>query len=205
MRREVGGTLAGVTALLMVTGCTPEGRADRPAVAVTSPAASASTTVDAATLATGPEADEVPRPVRCVPGEAHMTEPTPTPSGPDDVVVGPVVWRGLKAMATGDPAAFGYQDADGGHYKIGVGIQAGATVTVMIGPEARGYAGLKYGQAWGYRPVEGVRFSACPDDDTWFVGGFFVKGHRCVPLDVTAEGAPPVRVVVSLFAGPCPD
>ncbi|MFD2763418.1 hypothetical protein [Micromonospora eburnea] len=203
MRREVG-ALAGVTALLMVNGCTPEDRAGRPVVTTASPAATASTMVDAAAVATGPEADEVPRPVSCGPGESHMIEPMPTPSGPDDVVAGPVVWRGLKAMTTGDPAAFGYQDADGGHYKVGVGVRAGATATVMIGPEARGYAGLKYGQAWEFRPVEGVRFAACPDGDTWFVGGFFVKGRRCVPLDVTAENARPVRVVVSLFAGPCP-
>ncbi|MFU8873025.1 hypothetical protein [Micromonospora sp. SL4-19] len=133
-----------------------------------------------------------------------MTEPTPVPPGPDDVVAGPMTWRGLKAMATGDPASFGYQDADGGHYKIGARVRAGATVTVTIGTEARGYAALAYGQAWGYRPVDGVTFSACPDADTWFVGGFVVKGHRCVPLDVTADGARPVRVVVSLFAGQCP-
>ncbi|MEU8263372.1 hypothetical protein AB0C02_22430 [Micromonospora sp. NPDC048999] len=204
MWRKVRGALAGVTALLVVTGCTSQERAGRPVATTASPAATVATPADVAIAAAGPEADEVPRPVSCGPGEAHTTEPTPTPPGPDDVVAGPVIWRGLKAMATGDPASFGYQDAEGGHYKVGVGIRAGTTVTVMIGPEARGHAGLKYGQAWGFRPVEGVRFTACPDDDTWFVGGFFVEEHRCVPLDVTAEGAQPVRVVVSLFAGACP-
>ncbi|MEU2616275.1 hypothetical protein ABZ570_32640 [Micromonospora sp. NPDC007271] len=202
MRRGVRGTLAVGTALLVVPGCTSGGGAGGPAVPAASPTATA--TAEATISAAQPVTDEVPRPVTCGPGEAHMTEPTPTPPGPDDVVAGPVIWRGLKAMATGDPASFGYQDADGGHYKVGVGVQAGTTVTVMIGPEARGRAGLKYGQAWGYRPVEGVRFAACPDGDTWFVGGFFVKGRRCVPLDVTADGSRPVRVVVSLFAGRCP-
>ncbi len=203
MRRKVR-ALAGVTALLVVAGCASEDRAGRPVATAASPTATISASADVAISLAGPEADEVPRPVSCGPGEAHMTEPTPTPPGPDDVVAGPVIWRGLKGLATGDPASFGYQDADGGHYKVGVGIRAGTTATVMIGPEARGQAGLKYGQAWGYRPVDGVRFTACPDGDTWFVGGFFVKGHRCVPLDVTAEDAQPVRVVVSLFAGDCP-
>jgi hypothetical protein len=57
---------------------------------------------------------------------------------------------------------------------------------------------------WHYSPAQAVTFHACPDADTTFVGGFFVRQDRCVPLDIRVGDARPVRIVVSVFAGRCP-
>src|SRR5579859_7954865 len=67
------------------------------------------------------------------------------PQTRDDVALGPMRWPNLKAMATGDPHNWGYRDAAGFHFKTGVELTAGATVTVTVAPEARGQAGLEDG------------------------------------------------------------
>jgi len=123
---------------------------------------------------------------------------------PDDLVVGPLTWPHMRSWATASPTGYGYQDTSGFHYKIGALLRAGSTVNVTVAPEARGEAGLEYGLRWDYSPAQSVTFHACPTADTGFVGGFFVKKNRCLPLDVRVGNAPPVRVVVSVFAGPCP-
>ena len=65
------------------------------------------------------------------------------------------------------------------------------------------YAGLDYGQAWGYSPASAVTFHSCLNADTAFIGGFHVECRRCVPLDVSEGGKPPIRIVISFFNGSC--
>ncbi|MFC4105169.1 hypothetical protein [Micromonospora zhanjiangensis] len=126
---------------------------------------------------------------------------TVTPS-PNDVTVGPLTWPGLRGWANAWPADYGYGDDDG-NYKLGAEVRAGAEVTVTVGPEARTYAGLSYGQRWSYSPAESVTFHGCPYRDTAYIGGFQVKGKRCVPFDIQVGDASPVRVWIGFFA-PCP-
>lgn len=105
--------------------------------------------------------------------------------------------------ATADPSGY-VTSASGNDFKVGAEIKAGATVTVSVPATAPGHAGLEYGQSWSYSPAQAVTFHACPDTDTAFIGGFHVEGRQCVPLDIAVGGAPPTRVVVSFFNGPCP-
>jgi hypothetical protein len=142
----------------------------------------------------------MPRSVRC----DEPIGPADWQQSPDDVAAGPLRWPHLKQWATSNPAGYGYHDSAGFHYKVGVELKAGSTVTVTVAPLARGQAGLEYGLRWGYRPAQAVTFHACPDADTAYVGGFFVKRNSCVPLDIQVGNARPVRIVVSVFAGRCP-
>lgn len=172
-----------------------------------------------------------PRPVECVEGitsidggsgGAHgdTTPLAPTASAtsapsaggagrPDaatDVTIGPLTWRGLRGLATGDQHAHGVQNSDGWHYRVGPDIAAGAVVTVTVGVQVRARAGLEYGSGYGDAPAPAVTFHSCPAAPTSFSGGFFVAGdgRACVPLDVRIGDAAPRHVVISFFNGRCP-
>jgi len=119
----------------------------------------------------------------------------------DDLIVGSLFWPGLRGWATADPAGFSGGERDS--YKIGVAVKAGAVVTVSVPNSSKDQAGLKYGQSWDYQPAQSVTFHGCLEYDTAYIGGFFVVGRRCVPLDITEQGKPPARVMVSFFAGRC--
>lgn len=145
--------------------------------------------------------------VRCGGGEARISPVADGPPKPQDIVVGPLRWPGLKDRARANREGYGNQQSDGWHYKIGAEIAAGARVTVSVAPEARGKAGLGYGQQWDYTPAQKVTFHACPKARTAFVGGFVVAGATgriCLPLDIRTGEAPPRRITVSLGAGKCP-
>jgi len=116
-------------------------------------------------------------------------------------VVGSIKWPGLRGWATADPRRFG--DPGTGDYKIGAEVRAGATVTVSIPAGHEGTAGLEYGQAWQQSPTSTVTFHGCPAGNTAYIGGFHVKSHGCIPLDIAENGRPPTRVTVSFFAGAC--
>lgn len=124
---------------------------------------------------------------------------------PGDVRVGPLVWRGLGDLATGDQNAHGEQNSDGWHYRLVPRLNAGAVVTVTIGAEQRARAGLEYGGGYGIAPAPSVVFHACTST-TFFTGGFFVAGdgRACVPLDVKVGDAPTQHIVISFFKGHCP-
>ncbi|MEV0096143.1 hypothetical protein [Streptomyces sp. NPDC050738] len=146
--------------------------------------------------------------VRCVEAEAHVSPVTAGPPNPQDVTVGPLTWKGLKDRARSDREGFGTKQSDGWHYKIGVEITAGASATVSVAPQARGKAGLAYGQQWDYTAAQEVAFHACPKARTGYIGGFVVAdptGRSCLPLDIRTGEAPPRRITVSLGAGTCPD
>jgi hypothetical protein len=189
-----------IAALVLLAACTAHRAPSTPTPPPTTtlsqaaqPAGPDSTAASAGTVAN-------PRSILCDPHEAHI-ERTIQRSA-DDVVVGPLGWPHLKTWATADPGGF-VTSASGNDFKIGVELQAGATVTVTVALEARTYAGLDYGQSWSYSPAQAVTFHACPHTDTAFIGGFHVEGHRCVPLDIRIGNAAPTRIVVSFFNGRC--
>ncbi len=121
---------------------------------------------------------------------------------PDDLVTGPLDILSGKKLATADPAGYG----DRGEYKVPVAIGPGATVTVMIAPQARGRVVIdnSYGPAGG---VAAATYHSCPAGWTVFIQGFAFPDHRargCVPLDVQADSQPrTLHLTVSLFAGTC--
>jgi hypothetical protein len=142
-----------------------------------------------------------PRQILCIVREAHLTSPS-FPAYDTDVVVGSISWPELKTWATADPNGF-RTARSASDYKIGAQVSAGATVTVSVAQEARAYAGLDYGQGWGYSPTTAVTFHSCATAETAFIGGFHVEGRRCVPFDVSEDHKPSIRVVISFFSGTC--
>jgi hypothetical protein len=142
-----------------------------------------------------------PRQILCKVTEAHIASAS-FPSFATDVVVGSLSWPELRKWATADPSGYS-MGGSRSDYKIGAQVEAGATVTVSVAPEARAYAGLDYGQASGYSPTSAVTFHACAAADTAFIGGFHVVGLRCVPFDVSEDHKPSIRIVISFFNGPC--
>ena len=172
--------LAGVGLVAMV-GCSTS--TERPSASSSTPAAAQ------------------PRQILCLVTEAHLTSPS-FPAYDTDVVVGSLSWPQLKTFATADPTA--YRDAQSANdFKIGAQVKAGAVVTVSVAPEARAYAGLDYGQGWGYSPATAVTFHACATAETAFIGGFHVEGRHCVPFDISEDNKPPIRTVISFFNGAC--
>lgn len=196
--------IAAVT-LAACTSPPPDGRAvpASPSETSTSPAPAPELTEAPGPDSTAPSAGtlETPRSILCRSNEAHAVQPVERSA--DDIVVGPLGWPSARKWATGDPAE--WSDPTTGYVKVGAELTAGATVTVAIAPEASAYAGLRYGQAWGYTPAQAVTFHACNRGDTAYIGGFHVDGPRCVPLDVTIGDAAPTRIVISFFNGVCPD
>jgi hypothetical protein len=141
-----------------------------------------------------------PREILCAAEEAHLIASGSFQSFDSDVVVGPLSWPQLKLWATADPSGYRMGGSEN-DFKLGAQLKAGSTVTVSVAPEARAYAGLDYGQASGYSPALAVTFHACANSATAYVGGFHVEGRRCVPVDVSVDGMPPVRIVISFFNG----
>ena len=123
-----------------------------------------------------------------------------------DVRVGPLVWRGLRGLETGDQHAHGVQNSGGWHYRVFPDLNAGAVVTVTIGAEQRARAGLEYGGGYGTTPAPSVIFHSCTAATTTFSGGFFVAGdgRACVPVDVKVGDAAVQHIVISFFKGRCP-
>jgi hypothetical protein len=112
-------------------------------------------------------------------------------------------WLHHGRAASGPPSA---RVPAVGSYKVPIAIGPGATVTVVIAPQARGRVVIDnpYGPAGG---VAAATYHACQRGWTVFVQGFAFPDHRargCVPLDVQAAGQPGTRhLTVSLFAGHC--
>jgi len=120
---------------------------------------------------------------------------------PGDLAIGPLIIPGGRRLATADPAGYG----EHGSYKIAFIVAMGATVTVTIGPAARGHVAI----ANSYAPagVTAATYRPCPHQVGFFPQYLAFSGGRirgCVPLEVQAGGQPQVRrVTLSLFAGSC--
>lgn len=135
-----------------------------------------------------------------------LVPPGPFHPGPADLVIGPLDITGGKALATETPAEHGYSSygRGGRFYKDGLMVATGATVTVTIGPPARGHVVIDLGPLGGRTSVT---YHGCAHTPAGFAQGwaFTHPPYRgCVPLDVTIGNRPPVHhVTLSLFAGPC--
>jgi hypothetical protein len=181
------------------------------------------------TATTAPAPPSSDRPVRAT-GSARPTgtgthtapgKSTPSPTGTGmptgappagrvaapaaDVTVGPLTWKGLRDMATGDQTVYGTHNSDGWHYRIGPVLLPGSTVTLTIGAQQRARAGLEYGGGYGTTPTPAVTFHSCPGAATTFPGGFFITGdgRACVPVDIRIGDGRARRVLISFFDGDC--
>jgi hypothetical protein len=149
----------------------------------------------AVSVAAAPAAAAVPQ--RTCRTRAEGSAPPRRFAGPNDVLVGPVAFVGLRNVA--DPAEFAtFENRAETRFlvKAAIGVRAGRSVTVAIAPEDQSVAGLTYvrGPAGG---VPAVRFSACGKNEpafsyngpvglkTGFAGGFSLTEARCVHIAVT--------------------
>jgi hypothetical protein len=221
--RAPAGVLGAAAVVLVVStvvgGCSPDGPA-------------ASSTPSRASTSAAPPVGSVdhPRPVLCADG-ATLTPSVPTtaaspatPTRPakrhatptrsaakwdpseNDITVGPLTLRGLRALDDGNQYTHGVHNSEGWHYLIGTAVKAGAEVTVTIGAEQRARAGLEFGGTQGTTPAPAVTFHGCAGATTTFLGAFFIAGdgRACLPLDIRAGDGATRRVVISFYNGRCP-
>ena len=187
---------AWLTALVVsLAGCTTidPGPGQPPASGPASPVSS--------TSAATPEASTT---VDCA---ASRPRENPGAIQPEDLVLGPLVYRGLK---TGYPSA-PLDAVDGIIFaKIGTELSPDATVTVSVAQEARSWAGIgtEAGPPAGYFSVT---YMSCPAAEhangDWWVGGFTLRNQTsgCLPLDVQVHGEESVRhTVISFWDKACP-
>lgn len=130
------------------------------------------------------------------------------PPGPEDLVIGPLVYPGLGNGYKVDvpPDA----DADGvTYFKVGTRLPAESTVTVSIDAAARSFAGIltEQGPSVGYSSVtyEGCSANIDPGRVFW-VGGFTLVGRQsaCIPLAVQVKGEHSARhAMLSIGDGSC--
>ncbi|NEA25275.1 hypothetical protein [Actinomadura bangladeshensis] len=172
---------------------------------------SSCTTADGTEKAAGPASPTAPpggpanpRIMNCANRNASFPEERdgPVETGPDDLVVEPLIISGLRTWADADPIGHGHD----GRYKVGVVLRAGKTATLSIPAEYHDAAGLLYSDAVqdARTPAEAdhaITFTACPDHDTVFPGYLFVPRRQHVPLVVRPEGGTATREVISFFAG----
>ena len=135
--------------------------------------------------------------------EESFTDGTfPQQAQPGDLAIGPLIIVAGQRVATADPAGYG----EHGSYKIPFTVTTDATVTVTIGPPARGHVVISNPYAPG--GVTAATYRSCPRVAGFFAQGFAFTGGQtrgCVPLDVRAGDQRRLRhVTLSLFAGSCP-
>lgn len=133
--------------------------------------------------------------------EAFTGSAVPQRPQPGDLAVGPLIIPGGQRLATADPAGYG----DHGSYKIPFIVLMGATVTVTIGPPARGHVVIS--NPYAPAGVTAATYRSCARVAGFFAQSFAFAGDQvrgCVPLEVRAGDRLQVRrVTLSLFAGSC--
>jgi hypothetical protein len=196
-----GALLAVIVLALLVGGCTarPASRSGDLAPATTMPTASAPTAARGVSVR------------GCASSVWGQLDPTPTP---DDVVAGPLQFRGGRSYRSLTPAEL----RDSPTLKVLVLVEAGATVTVTIPERQRSHAALLYlpSKFDASRVRDGdwqVTFRGCRAGErglsagrrhTQFNGGFVVDGPRCLSLEVRSAGGAPKRVALPFAVGRCP-
>jgi hypothetical protein len=122
---------------------------------------------------------------------------------PGDLAIGPLIIFEGRQLATADPAGYGQH---GSYPKVPFIVTMGATVTVTIDPPARGHVVIS--NPYAPAGVTAATYRSCPHVAGFYAQGFAFTDGRvrgCVPLEVKAGGQPRIRrVMLSLFAGPCP-
>jgi ribosomal protein L39E len=109
--------------------------------------------------------------------------------------VGPISFLGLPAWADATRSEL----AESPQKKVLAIVRGGATVTVSVARQARGYVSLAYDPALfdaspGVRDGDpAVRFRACREE-TQFNGAFLVEGRRCVAVEIRWDGRRERRV-----------
>jgi hypothetical protein len=149
----------------------------------------------------------------------------PTVERRDDVVVGSVVFDGLRGEARRarerpwEPAER-YHNGEGA-VKVLAGVRAGVRTTVAVAPSSRGVVGFAYGPSTDPRDPRDsldesewvVEFRACPQNEprfdgggsvgrrTWFAGGLLVSKAHCLEL-LARERRGPARRYQLAFGVP---
>ncbi|QPZ37461.1 hypothetical protein [Paramicrobacterium chengjingii] len=143
---------------------------------------------------------------------ARPDDPGDSDPGPDDLIVGPLVYLGavLAYQGTDLPGTAPVPDDNGvTYFKTGADLPPDKTVTVSVGDAARSYAGIVIagGPSAGY---SSVTYVSCPTQQQpsrmWWAGGFALIGRQsaCVPLDVHVKGeSEPRHLQLSLAVDPC--
>ncbi len=133
--------------------------------------------------------------------------------GPDDLTAGPVAMFAAKLLgsAAGLSNFYGngqvFDGSDGSKfYKMGISVQAGATVTISVARSALSYLRLQQGPKPHVHGETSFIFQACPGASSYYtgwVGGFDIKGPMpaCVALDVRVVGERTVRPLSIPFGG----
>jgi hypothetical protein len=191
--------VAAALAALILAACTG-GTAHRPTPAATPATTRAAAPATAA--ASGPAGSpDHPAVFGCAEQAFGGDGTIPQGPQPGDLAIGPLIIPGGQRLATADPAEYG----EHGSYKIPFIVAMGATVTVTIGPPARGHVVIS--NSYAPAGVTAATYRPCPHQTGFypqylaFTGGQ-VRG--CVPLEVKAAGHPGARrVTLSLFAGSC--
>jgi hypothetical protein len=134
--------------------------------------------------------------------EASTPNAVPQKPSPGDLAAGPLIIPGGRNLATADPSGYG----EHGQYKVPFIVKMGATVTVIVGPSARGYVRIDNPYS-PVGPVTAVTYRACAHTAGFYAQSFVFEGGRtrgCVPLTVKAAPTGTVRrLTVSLLAGNC--
>lgn len=122
-----------------------------------------------------------------------------------DLHLGPLSYAGAAALTAMSPTEYlgspPSPDASGLYfYKVGATVRAGHTVDVSMDSTGRVMVVGPKGA-----PAMSVRYQACRDRDTVWVGGFVVKGEptACAELTYRTDGGPSRSVRVSLFNHSC--
>ncbi len=137
--------------------------------------------------------------------EAAIFPKVPIRPRPGDLVVGALSFPDGRRLAHEQPRDLQPGGRLVGSYKIPPVLGPGARVTIAIAPRARRYVVLHNPSA-PRRGVVAVTYHACAHAWGFFPQTFtFTDGRLrgCVPMDITAQGGPTRRVVLSLFAGAC--
>ena len=154
---------------------------------------------------------------------SHIEGRLPPARARNDLIVGPVVFRGFRAtsrFAAREGGRGFYEIRDGQYHtlKFVTEAKAGVDVIVAIAPESEKRAAMLYeldGVEYGRYGVpfeqgeQAVRFRGCPADHpagsprfygrrtvgpfTQFNGGFMFTGPQCLKLDLYVEGRPARR------------
>lgn len=129
---------------------------------------------------------------------------------PDNVVVGPLAFVGLRGAATTTPNNL----KRFGGYKSPLLVRAGRTATISIDPAARSFVRLNHGGFRGpfRRLPHTIRAAACPERQalsdvdgrpvTFWSGFFVVTRPGCVPVTITVRRRAPVTQTIG-FARTC--
>lgn len=197
--RRVAHLLALLTLL-----CTAVAACDGTTSPPTSKVSGAGSTSGSSLASTSPSPDVSSRPF--VDACANARKITSAFPGPDDAVIGPLSYAGLRAFRASPVDEANWNG--GYYYKSGAQLRPGVSVTVSIEGPAAAYTRIvtESGPTDGARSVTYQSCDRSAAMGSWWVGGFVLYGRHsaCVPLLVSDPAGPAAhRAVVALGASDC--